>query len=100
MELRYPLCELKDGNLYQINGREIAPTTHLIGVGAFCKKQEGSYQAYHLPTNDTERLPDKPELTYTNEEEHMRVVLRAANDDQVTTIWKTCMAAWKKVIRL
>jgi CRISPR/Cas system CSM-associated protein Csm3 (group 7 of RAMP superfamily) len=98
MELHYPLCELKDGNLYQINGRKIASTTDLIGVGKFCADER--YQTYHLPTNDTVPLPKDSGLTYINDEENLRVVLKAANDDQVKTIWKTCMTAWKKVIKL
>lgn len=93
LELRYPLCELKDGKLYQMNGREITPTTHLVGVGAFCQEE-----AYHLPTDD--RVPMPEGLEYRSDADNLRVVLLVAGDSQVRNIWRACMPAWKKVIGL
>jgi CRISPR/Cas system CSM-associated protein Csm3 (group 7 of RAMP superfamily) len=96
LELRYPLCELQNGTLCQINKREIAPTTHLVGVGAFCTEE--SYQAYSLPTDDTVLLPAG--LEYTDNKDMLRVVLCAKGDKQVRAIWRACMTAWKRGIGL
>lgn len=95
LTLRYPTCMLSNGNLSSLGGTRICATNTLAGLGTFCT--DAAYAGYALPADDTAALPDG--LRYV-EDDLLGVNLLAAGNDQVRSIWKACMPAWKREIGL
>jgi CRISPR/Cas system CSM-associated protein Csm3 (group 7 of RAMP superfamily) len=94
LDILYPTCVL-EGSALRLIGRDIRlPAGHFGGVGAF---GGDAWRAYDFPAADIAPLPDG--LNF-QEEETMGVRLRAEGADQVKTIWKACMPAWKREIGL
>ena len=95
LEVRYPACTLRDGQLQVLgDGRAVAAET-LAGVGALSKDQA----AYRLPEDDTATLPAG--LVYAEDTERgMGVLLKAEGDVQVRALFAACMPAWKAQVGL
>lgn len=95
LTLRYPVCELQDGQLRLLNGTKAIEATKLAGVGAFADR------AYNMPEDDLVELPTDPPLAYEDDQERgLGVLLRAQGDAAVRAIWKACMPAWKRELGL
>lgn len=94
LSIRYPSCML-NGDLKTITGSPICTSTQLAGLGAFC--QDSSYQSYGLPAQDIAELPDS--LQYTPDP-FLGVEINATTVEQIQSIWKACMPAWRQEIGL
>jgi CRISPR/Cas system CSM-associated protein Csm3 (group 7 of RAMP superfamily) len=100
-DLRYPVCELNDGRLKLLNGRDIAAATELAGVGAFAQSDtQKHFAAYHFPAQDTAELPNGLSYTKDKEEGMPGVELNATGDEEVRSIWRACMPCWKQELGL
>jgi CRISPR/Cas system CSM-associated protein Csm3 (group 7 of RAMP superfamily) len=100
-DLRYPVCELNDGRLKLLNGRDIAAATELAGVGAFAQSDtQKHFAAYHFPAQDTAELPNGLSYTKDKEEGMLGVELNATGDEEVRSIWRACMPCWKQELGL
>ncbi|WP_129678064.1 RAMP superfamily CRISPR-associated protein [Candidatus Chloroploca sp. Khr17] len=96
LELRYPTCELVEGQLRLLNGKARLDARTLAGVGALATE---GYRDYAFDANDTADLP--VELNYEDDDERgMGVRLMAPGDAQVRSLFKACMPAWKRRIGL
>lgn len=96
LELRYPTCELADGQLRLLNRKAAVNERLLAGIGALVSED---FAPYAFDAKDTAELPD--ELHYENDEERgMGVRLAAAGDAQVRSAFRACMPAWKRRIGL
>ncbi len=93
-ELRifYPTCELVNGALCLLDGREVAPAGKLAGLGALCA--DARYQGYALPPREVD-LADLPAGSAYQPDEIMGVSLTATGNEQVRALWKACMPAWR-----
>lgn len=94
MSIRYPTCILDDG-LALLGGRRVCAASELAGLGAF--NVGGTYDSYALPADDVVPMPK--DLNY-KADEFMGVELKAHGDDQVRSIWRACMSAWRQEIGL
>lgn len=92
LRICYPTCELNNGTLRLLNGREVAPASKLAGLGALCA--DDRYRDYALPPREVD-LADLPEGLVYRPDEIMGVSLTATGNDQVRAIWKACMPAWR-----
>jgi CRISPR/Cas system CSM-associated protein Csm3 (group 7 of RAMP superfamily) len=95
MELRYPTCELVEQEIRLLSGRSVVAVDRLAGIGALC--QDGAYQQYDFPADDSAPLPDG--LAYIRDE-FLGVRLVAQGDEHVRAIWRACMPCWKQVLGL
>jgi len=93
LTLRYPFCELKEGRLRLLGGRDLGVTNQLIGVGKFAGDE-----SYGYPLNDTVAMPDGYKYE-TNDWEEVEV--RAPKEDDKIK-WKPlgqhCVKKWKEVV--
>jgi CRISPR/Cas system CSM-associated protein Csm3 (group 7 of RAMP superfamily) len=92
LRIFYPTCELVDGALRLLDGREVAPAGKLAGLGALCA--DGRYQDYALPPREVD-LADLPAGLAYQPDEIMGVRLTATGNEQARAIWKACMPAWR-----
>lgn len=89
LRIFYPTCELVNGALRLLNGREVAPAGKLAGLGALCADER-----YQLPPHEVD-LADLPAGSAYQPDEIMGVSLTATGNEQVRAIWKACMPAWR-----
>jgi|GEM_PF-196862 len=95
--LRYPTCTLATNKEYltSLNGTSVCSIRTLAGLGVLCS--DPAYSGYAFPAEDTADLPDG--LSYT-EDDFLGVNLLASGNEQVRSIWKACMPAWRSEIGL
>ncbi|HEU4322606.1 MAG TPA: RAMP superfamily CRISPR-associated protein [Roseiflexaceae bacterium] len=97
LELRYPTCELVDGQVRLLSSTVGVPDTDLAGLAALCPRE--AYAEYHLPQRDHVPLPNG--LAYRiDEDDLLGVRLTADGDTQVRAVWKACMPCWREAIGL
>lgn len=97
LRLYYPTCELVNGTLRLLNGREIAPATKLAGLGALCS--DTRFAEYKLPLPEVDLVDLPSGLTYCPDD-FFGVVLVANGNEQVLAVWRACMPAWRWEIGL
>lgn len=97
LRLYYPTCELVNGKLCLLNGREVAPATKLAGLGALCAG--GGFDEYDLPPSDVD-VGDLPAGLGYRPDDLLGVALIASGNEQVLAVWKACMPAWRWEIGL
>lgn len=112
MSLRYPACIVAGNMLQLLNKRQVCKNTELAGLGAFCNHED--YNGYALPKAADDTAPLPQDLAYiaerpfgatpANDDEQddqaFGVTLIAKGHEQVRSIWRACMPAWKREIGL
>lgn len=94
LELSYPTCEIRDGELRLLNGRPVAALGELAGLGALCADA-----GYGLPEPKDDRVPLPEGLSYLPDD-FLGVRLVASGDAAVTSVWRACMPAWRREVGL
>jgi CRISPR/Cas system CSM-associated protein Csm3 (group 7 of RAMP superfamily) len=97
LSIFYPTCQINDGSLQLLNGRQVASAAELAGLGALC--QDEAYRGYDFPASQHDIAPLPDGLAYVADE-LLGVRLIAAEEAQVRSIWRACMPAWKQEIGL
>jgi hypothetical protein len=95
LTLRYPTLERQAGALRLLSGPAVGRADELLGIGALCL--DPSYRGYDFPVNDRAPLPGG--LSYADDD-LIGLRLDAAGDDQVRSIWRACMPAWRAELAL
>jgi CRISPR-associated RAMP protein (TIGR02581 family) len=93
MSIRYPACEVKNGQVALLNGRFKWPRTRLAGVGRFPGLEDYDYttgegEMANLPEGMNFAADDWGEATLT------------VHGDQVEGVWRACMPAWREAMGL
>jgi CRISPR-associated RAMP protein (TIGR02581 family) len=93
LTLRYPLCELKEGRLRLLGGRDLSEDTQLIGIGKFAGDE-----GYGYPTDDAVAMPDGYRYE-TNDWEEVEVCAPKEGDKvKWTPLGQRCVKKWKEEV--
>lgn len=93
MTIRYPACQVDNGDVALFTGQNPWPASHLAGVGRF-----PDLDGYGYPKDDGE-LASLPAGLQFEADDWGEAVLTATGD-QVEDVWRACMPAWREALQL
>ena len=95
LTIRYPTCEVTNGDVTLLNQRYHFPRAQLAGIGHF-----PDLQAYSYPVGQGEQVALPSGLQFGELDNGWGEAGLAVQGDQVEEIWRACMPAWREAMRL
>lgn len=91
LSIRYPACQVSNGDLRLLGGERLCSAAELAGVDAFDLPEKYGYRS---GKRKVAPLPTDLALT---ENEWLEPVLEAVDEKQIEEVWRICVPSWREV---